>query len=138
MPYRVTPTGVQMFVDGEWIAVPDYAIQYRALPGDTGETAGGIGAGLSATGMATGSNTQPSAPSFRQTQQRLLDRPLHFVRAISGLFHKGKALLRTTRRLPNVWHSRSSVRLDSGRGSANPVLYCALFIEFLLLSGFRE
>ena len=40
-PYRVTPTGVQMFVDGEWIAVPDYAIQYRALPGDTGETAGG-------------------------------------------------------------------------------------------------
>jgi hypothetical protein len=41
VPYRVTPTGVQMFVDGEWIAVPDYAIQYRALPGDTGETAGG-------------------------------------------------------------------------------------------------
>jgi hypothetical protein len=23
VPYRVTPTGVQMFVDGEWIAVPD-------------------------------------------------------------------------------------------------------------------
>jgi hypothetical protein len=41
VPYRVTPTGVQMFVDGEWIAVPDYAIQYRALPGDMGETAGG-------------------------------------------------------------------------------------------------
>ena len=41
VPYRVTPTDVQMFVDGEWIAVPDYAIQYRALPGDTGETAGG-------------------------------------------------------------------------------------------------
>ena len=41
MPYRVTPTGVQMFVDGEWIAVPDHTIQYRALPGDTGETAGG-------------------------------------------------------------------------------------------------
>ena len=40
-PYRVTPTGVQMFVDGEWIVVPDYAIQYRTLPGDTGETAGG-------------------------------------------------------------------------------------------------
>jgi hypothetical protein len=30
-----------MFVDGEWIVVPDYMIQYRALPGDTGETAGG-------------------------------------------------------------------------------------------------
>jgi hypothetical protein len=40
-PYRVTPVGVQMFVDGEWIAVPDAAIQYRALLGDTGETAGG-------------------------------------------------------------------------------------------------
>jgi hypothetical protein len=40
-PYRVTPVGVQMFVNGDWIAVPDHAIQYRALPGDTGETAGG-------------------------------------------------------------------------------------------------
>jgi hypothetical protein len=38
-PYRVTATGVRMFVDGEWIVVPDYMIQYRALPGDTGETA---------------------------------------------------------------------------------------------------
>jgi hypothetical protein len=41
VPYRVTPAGVQMLVDGEWIAVPDHAIQYRALPGDAGETAGG-------------------------------------------------------------------------------------------------
>ena len=41
VPYRVTPAGVQMFVDGDWIAVPDYTIQYRALPDDTGETAGG-------------------------------------------------------------------------------------------------
>jgi hypothetical protein len=40
-PYRVTPTGVQMLVNGDWIAVPDYAIQYRTLPDDTGETAGG-------------------------------------------------------------------------------------------------
>ena len=40
-PYRVTPTGVQMFVEGDWIAVPDYTVQYRILPGDTGETAGG-------------------------------------------------------------------------------------------------
>jgi len=53
-PYRVTPTGVQMFVDGEWIPVPDYTIQYRTLPDDPGETDGGTGAGLSATGMATG------------------------------------------------------------------------------------
>ena len=41
VPYRMTPNGVQMLVDGEWIAVPDHAIQYRALPGDGGETAGG-------------------------------------------------------------------------------------------------
>jgi hypothetical protein len=33
-----------MFVEGEWIAVPDAAIQYRALLGDTGETEGDIGA----------------------------------------------------------------------------------------------
>jgi hypothetical protein len=40
-PYRVKATGVQMFVGGNWISVHDYAIQYRALPGDTGETGGG-------------------------------------------------------------------------------------------------
>src|SRR3712207_6219393 len=39
--YRVTPTGVQMFVYGEWIDVPSDKIQYRALLGDSGETAGG-------------------------------------------------------------------------------------------------
>jgi hypothetical protein len=36
----MTPAGVQMFVDGEWIAIPDYTIQYRVVR-DTGETAGG-------------------------------------------------------------------------------------------------
>ena len=41
VPYRVTPAGVQMLVHGNWIAVPDHVIQYRALPGDTGETGGG-------------------------------------------------------------------------------------------------
>jgi len=40
VPYRVTPAGVQMLVNGSWIAVPDHTIQYRSLPGDTGETAG--------------------------------------------------------------------------------------------------
>jgi hypothetical protein len=30
-----------MLVNGDWIAVPDYAIQYRTLPDDTGETRGG-------------------------------------------------------------------------------------------------
>ncbi|ANY82423.1 hypothetical protein BB934_29430 (plasmid) [Microvirga ossetica] len=37
----MTPNGVQMFVEGEWIAVQDHTIQYRALLGDTGETDGG-------------------------------------------------------------------------------------------------
>ncbi|MBO1909481.1 hypothetical protein J4G37_32240 [Microvirga sp. 3-52] len=40
-PYRVRPTGVQMFVEGKWIWVPDHTIQYRSLLGDTGETDGG-------------------------------------------------------------------------------------------------
>jgi hypothetical protein len=40
-PFRVTPTGVQMLVNGEWLKVPDDAIQYRSLLGDSGETGGG-------------------------------------------------------------------------------------------------
>ncbi len=48
-PYRITPSGVKMFVDGEWIAVPDDTIQYRALLGDTGETGGGHWCGFAVT-----------------------------------------------------------------------------------------
>jgi hypothetical protein len=40
-PYRLRATGVEMFVYGQWIAVPADKIQYRALLGDTGETGGG-------------------------------------------------------------------------------------------------
>jgi hypothetical protein len=40
-PYRVTANGLQMYVNGNWIVVPGAAIQYRALPGDSGETHGG-------------------------------------------------------------------------------------------------
>ena len=40
-PYRITPAGVRMYVDGRWVEVPNYTIQYQALPGDTGETGGG-------------------------------------------------------------------------------------------------
>jgi hypothetical protein len=50
-PYRMTPSGVQMLVEGEWIAVPDYTIQYRALLGDTGETDGGHWCGRSQSGQ---------------------------------------------------------------------------------------
>jgi hypothetical protein len=39
--YRHTQTGVQMLVEGRSIDVPPVAIQYHALPGDTGKTAGG-------------------------------------------------------------------------------------------------
>jgi hypothetical protein len=39
--YRMTAAGVEMYVDGNWIEVPEQAIQYRALQGDTGETGGG-------------------------------------------------------------------------------------------------
>jgi hypothetical protein len=39
--YRFTARGVQMYVDQQWIKVPNERIQYRALPGDRGETGGG-------------------------------------------------------------------------------------------------
>ena len=39
--YRLRGTDVEMFVYGQWVAVPANKIQYRALPGDTGETGGG-------------------------------------------------------------------------------------------------
>ena len=45
--YRVSAAGVQMLVSGEWILLPNWAIQYRTLEGDTGETAGGHWCGLS-------------------------------------------------------------------------------------------
>jgi hypothetical protein len=51
--YRTTANGVQMLVDGEWLAVPDEAIQYRALEGDTGETRGGHWCGLMTFGNHT-------------------------------------------------------------------------------------
>lgn len=47
----MTPAGVQMLVEGEWIAAPDYMIQYRALPGDTGETDGGHWCGRTQNGQ---------------------------------------------------------------------------------------
>jgi hypothetical protein len=40
-PYQLSRGDVQMFVDGRWIGVPSEKVQYRALPGDRGETGGG-------------------------------------------------------------------------------------------------
>ena len=39
--YRLRPAGVEMLVNGRWIAVPADKILYRALAGDTGKTGGG-------------------------------------------------------------------------------------------------
>jgi hypothetical protein len=39
--HHLTARGVQMYVDQQWINVPNERIQYRALPGDPGETGGG-------------------------------------------------------------------------------------------------
>jgi len=33
--------GLEMFVNGDWVKVPADKIQYRTIPGDTGESAGG-------------------------------------------------------------------------------------------------
>jgi hypothetical protein len=52
-PYWVTAGGVKMLVDGRWIDVPDHAIQYRVLAGDTGETDGGHWCGFAATPSET-------------------------------------------------------------------------------------
>jgi hypothetical protein len=39
--YRVKGGGVQMFVYGHWLVIPNDKIQYRSIQGDSGETAGG-------------------------------------------------------------------------------------------------
>src|SRR3954447_10664199 len=38
--HRTTATGVEMEVDGRWVAVPSHTLEYRALEGDTGESYG--------------------------------------------------------------------------------------------------
>jgi hypothetical protein len=47
--YRKGRFGTDMFVQGRWIAIPQTAIQYRFLDGDTGETNGGHWCGTHAT-----------------------------------------------------------------------------------------
>jgi hypothetical protein len=44
--YRVTPVGVEMLLDDEWVRVPGNLIQYLSLHGDTGETRGGHWCGV--------------------------------------------------------------------------------------------
>ena len=39
--YRITASGLQMFLGSAWVTIPAGAIIYRAIEGDTGETGGG-------------------------------------------------------------------------------------------------
>jgi hypothetical protein len=44
--YRITPAGVEMLLNHEWVRVPNEIIQYRTLHGDKGETHGGHWCGI--------------------------------------------------------------------------------------------
>ena len=39
--FRITARGVEMLVKDRWLTIPRDVLQYRTLPGDTGQTAGG-------------------------------------------------------------------------------------------------
>jgi hypothetical protein len=49
--FRITPRGVEMFVDRNWIRIPPDKLQYRILHGDSGETGGGHWCGSSDWGF---------------------------------------------------------------------------------------
>jgi hypothetical protein len=102
-PYRVTPTGVHMLVNGTWITVPDYRVQYRALPGARGKQPVDIGAGTPATWSATGWTTQPTAQSCRPTLQRSLVPLLRLGKVPSNLF-------------PNAPYRKFAAEYGEGRG----------------------
>ena len=71
-----------MLVDGEWLAVPDDAIQYRALEGDTGETRGGHWCGLMTFGNPTYCAILPSlTPALDRLNAFFVrvERPKHSV-----------------------------------------------------------
>ena len=76
--YRLTPAGVQMLISGEWIPIPNEAIQYRVLQGDSGETAGGHWCGLRGFVIVTfcailpPSSASSTSPQSNQTQESLL------------------------------------------------------------------
>ena len=87
-PYRMTATGVQMFVDGEWIVVPDFTIQYRALLGDTGETAGGNWCGRIQNGRGYRLDYATRCAILPPNAAAILNLP-HLMKAASPLFHNG-------------------------------------------------
>jgi hypothetical protein len=61
--YRITAAGVEMLVDRSWIVVPDDTIQYHALEGDTGETAGGHWCGKAEYGVTYCAVLPPNSAS---------------------------------------------------------------------------
>jgi len=78
-PYRTTPAGVQMLVEGSWIVVPNSSIQYRTLPGDTGETAGGHWCGKMEYSVTYCAVLPPRSASATSSDARPLSvpRPTH-------------------------------------------------------------
>jgi hypothetical protein len=68
-PYRMTTAGVEMFVDGRWVLIPEDVIQYRTLPGDTGETAGGHWCGLERYDATYCAILPPSSASLAEDEK---------------------------------------------------------------------
>jgi hypothetical protein len=63
--YRITTAGVEMFVDHEWVRLPNEIIQYRTLDGDTGETRGGHWCGITYPGFEV---PHPDFPAMSPSQ----------------------------------------------------------------------
>src|SRR5262249_8870558 len=62
--YRITSAGVEMLLDDEWVRVPNKAIQYRSLDGDTGETRGGHWRGVTNLNQVPGGEDPVPHPGF--------------------------------------------------------------------------
>jgi hypothetical protein len=63
--HRVTGAGVEMFIDNEWVRIPNEIIQYRTLHGDTGETHGGHWCGSTYPGFEVTNPDYPEMPPSR-------------------------------------------------------------------------
>jgi hypothetical protein len=63
--HRVTGAGVEMFIDNEWVRIPNEIIQYRTLHGDTGETHGGHWCGSMYPGFEVTNPDYPEMPPSR-------------------------------------------------------------------------
>jgi hypothetical protein len=57
--FKVSPAGVAMLVEGNWLRVPDDLVVHRTLIGDTGETRGGHWCGSTDWGGRDGAGHAP-------------------------------------------------------------------------------